>query len=64
MIKKLKDFYTKHRTTILKINDSVQGLFILSQSFLPEGKLRTTLGVLFIFFYGGSTARYYIPKKG
>lgn len=63
MINKLKEFYNKHRTTILRANDILLGALILSQNFLPEGKIRSILGALFIIVYGGSTARYYIPKR-
>jgi len=63
MIKKLTEFYQKHRITILRINDFLQGALIISQVLLPTGRTREIVGGLFLILYGSSTARYYIPKK-
>lgn len=63
MFTKIREFYNKHRTTILKINDWLLGVLIIAQVVLPEGKSRSIAGALLTIFYGSSTARYYIPKR-
>jgi len=63
MIQKIKKFYHKYRTTILRINDFILGTLIWLQPILPSGKLREFLGGLLAILYSTSTARYYLPKK-
>jgi len=63
MIAKIKAFFNKYRQIVLQILDWVQGIMIILQVLLPQGKLREILGGIFIILYGSTTARYYLPKR-
>jgi hypothetical protein len=61
-IQKVIVFYNTYRQVVLTILDWVQGILMLSQIFLPEGRLRLYLGSILAAMYTLNSSRYYRKK--
>ena len=60
---RIKNFISKNRKWLLKINDFLPIFFGYGIYLLPDGEIKTIALILFTAIYGGPTARYYLPKK-